>query len=87
MSKNTLFNYFSKSPVTPGSKIKEPPKPVESKTPKRPAKGEVVTPKNVKDSSKKSRINNGSTKKTTEKRKPKPGIILMWIIDYIVLII
>ncbi|XP_050523673.1 DNA mismatch repair protein Msh6 [Daktulosphaira vitifoliae] len=71
MSKNTLFNYFSKSPGTPSSKVKESPKRVETKTPKRSAQREVVTPKNVKDSSKKPKLNKSSTKKTIEKRRQK----------------
>lgn len=78
MSKNTLFNYFTRSPASTASKTNGSPC-VESTTPKRPSKDTVVTPKtkktpakSVNKSSKKDKIaNGGSSKKTTEKRKPK----------------
>lgn len=75
MSKNTLFNYFTRSPAsttpkTNGSSLNNE----ISKTPKRPAKDTSVTPKrtpnSVNRSSKKVEVSNGSAKKTTEKRKP-----------------
>lgn len=78
MSKNTLFNYFTRSPASTVSKTNGSPN-VESKTPKRPSKDDSITPKtkktpakSVNGSSRKDKIANGSTsKKATEKRKPK----------------
>ncbi|XP_025192945.1 DNA mismatch repair protein Msh6 [Melanaphis sacchari] len=86
MSKNTLFNYFTRSPSSGAPKTNESPKPagvVSSKTPSKRQlsntnKDNFVTPKRtpksaVNGSSGKKTINNsGSTKKTTEKRKPRP---------------
>lgn len=86
MSKNTLFNYFTKLPGSSESpKTNGSPNSLPSKTPKRPSKENSVTPKRTpksvngsskKDkmtngSSKKDKITNDSSKKTTEKRKPK----------------
>jgi len=86
MSKNTLFNYFTRSPSSGAPKTNGSPKPdsvMSSKTPSKRQlsinnKGDSVTPKRtpksaVNGSSGKKTISNGaSTKKTTEKRKPKP---------------
>ncbi|XP_050439278.1 DNA mismatch repair protein Msh6 [Adelges cooleyi] len=74
MSKNTLFNYFSRSPVNSGQKVNGSPDESSFKTPKRPSKQLSVTPKTApktaNGSSKKPRTNNSSVKKTTDKRKP-----------------
>lgn len=78
MSQNTLFNYFSRSPAaassgaskTTGSPCSATPSKRQSSkqnsaTPKR-------TPKSVNGSAKKDKVSdNCSSKKTTEKRKPK----------------
>ena len=86
MSKNTLFNYFTRSPSSGAPKTNGSPKPdevVASKTPSKRQlsnanKGNSVTPKRTPKSAvngssgKKAVSNGGSTKKTTEKRKPRP---------------
>lgn len=86
MSKNTLFNYFTRSPSTGAPKTNGSPKPegvVASKTPSKRQlsntyKGNSVTPKRTPKSAvngssgKKNVSNSSSTKKITEKRKPKP---------------
>lgn len=84
MSKNTLFNYFTRSPSTGAPKTNGSPKSdgvVASKTPSKRQlsnKGNSVTPKRtpksaVNGSSGKKNVSNGSsTKKITEKRKPRP---------------
>lgn len=84
MSKNTLFNYFTRSPSSGAPKTSGSPTPesaVTSKTPKRQLsntnKSNSVTPKRTPksavngSSAKKTISNNGSTKKTTEKRKSR----------------
>lgn len=85
MSKNTLFNYFTRSPASEASKKNESPINV-SNTPKRPLKDNSITPKSKNStpksanrSSKKENVNNGSSKKDSEKRKPKQlGINLFY---------
>lgn len=76
MSKNTLFNYFTRSPASQASKTLGSPNSVAPTTPKRPPfKENSVTPKSTPKSangtSKKQKISNSGSKKTTEKRKPR----------------
>lgn len=74
MSKNTLFNYFTRSPASAASKTTSGSSNNDvSKTPKRPLKDDSVTPKRTPKSNngtaKKDKIANGSSKKPTDKRK------------------
>lgn len=90
MSKNTLFNYFTRTP-TPASKTNKPPGDEQpSSTPNHPLKENSITPKRTQrsvsnGSSKKKKISNNSSKKTTEKkRKPSvTGNILIYLYMYI----
>lgn len=102
MSKNTLFNYFTRSPASqasckpnesPATTSNGSPNGVSSKTPKRPFKENSTptpkrTPKSVSGSSKKYQSNNSSSKKTVEKRKSKQlgNILFNWLIRTILVV-
>lgn len=82
MSKNTLFNYFTRSPGSGAPKTNGSPKPDGVKSSNTPSKRPLSntnkdtpkrTPKSaVNGSSVKKNRNGSSTKNTTEKRKPRP---------------